>query len=478
MQITHWVPPSLVSPLTEIAPDITIWLVGGAVRDRLLERPEPDLDFVVAGEARSVARRLADAIRGSYYDLDRERGTGRVVITADNQRRTHLDFASLRGEDIEADLRGRDFTVNALAVPLSDPNQLLDPTGGLQDLRDHLLRSCNPRSMTEDALRTLRGVRIAAQLGFAIEACTISQIRAAAPMLGGISAERVRDEIMQILAMERPAKPVRVLAHLGLLRVVFPELRDPVEERSGSGLSEISLGRMDALSTLALALQPEHDPEAVTGLAVSLLTARIGRFRALLSEDLDEEISHGRDVRALLFLAAMYYSPPDDDREVPFAKLVERRGEQLRLSRAEVERLGFMVRNRGRMSALAERSQIEPRMIYRFHQATRAASSQVVLLDLASLLARHAPGMPPRELWIKHLDAARSLLGPKYDGGAVRLDAKALVSGGDLIRALGISPGPEVGRLLGIIRESQAIGEIEDRQQALDLARREHRRSA
>jgi hypothetical protein len=101
----------------------------------------------------------------------------------------------------------------------------------------------------------------------------------------------------------------------------------------------------------------------------------------------------------------------------------------------------------------------------------------VILLDLASLLARHSPATPPRELWLKYLDAARSLLEAKYGQGPVRLDAEPLLSGGELIRALDISPGPEVGRLLSIIREAQAVGEISEREEAVVLARREHRRA-
>jgi tRNA nucleotidyltransferase/poly(A) polymerase len=483
MQMTHWVPDWLVTHLSQLAPDTPIWLVGGAVRDRLLNRPEPDLDFVVEGEARAVARRLADAIQGSYYDLDRARGTGRVVIQSDQPERTHLDFATLRGEGIEQDLRRRDFTINAMAVRLGDPGRLIDPTGGLQDLRDHILRSCSPTAVEDDPVRALRGVRIAAELGLAMEARTISQIREAAPLLVGTSPERIRDEIMQIFGNERPAKPVRVLRHLGMLDVVFPELAPDHGERIDAQDWEMALSRMDALSILALALQPEHDPEAVAGLAVSLLTARIGRFRASLGQDLSEEITYGRRVRQLLFMAAMYsrHALPiargEDPVEPRYAPLIESRGEQLRLSRVEIERLGNIVRNQGRLARLTARLPLEPRSIYRFHRATGAASSQVILLDLASLLARHSPATPPRELWLKYLDAARSLLEAKYGQGPVRLDAEPLLSGGELIRALDISPGPEVGRLLSIIREAQAVGEISEREEAVVLARREHRRA-
>ncbi|MBM3123006.1 MAG: hypothetical protein FJZ97_12605, partial [Chloroflexi bacterium] len=99
--------PDLAAELIARLPDLpALWLVGGAVRDAILGRPVVDLDFAVDGEARRVARQAADRLGGAYYELDDERDTGRVLLASAGGPRT-IDFAHLRGGDLEADLRGR-----------------------------------------------------------------------------------------------------------------------------------------------------------------------------------------------------------------------------------------------------------------------------------------------------------------------------------------------------------------------------------
>ena len=118
--------------------DQQIWLVGGALRDHFLELTQPDLDFAVDGEAVVLARELADALAVPCYVLDEQRDTARVMLP---EQRT-LDFARLRAPTLEEDLRLRDFSMNAMAVGLDDPDHLVDPLGGLQDLKDKVLRAC------------------------------------------------------------------------------------------------------------------------------------------------------------------------------------------------------------------------------------------------------------------------------------------------------------------------------------------------
>jgi len=128
---------SILIPL--LVQDVPIWFVGGGVRDHLLSRKTYDLDFAVDGDAIAFARRVADQLGGYYYTLDEERGTGRVLHQDEEGQRLTLDFARIRGDDITADLTARDFTINAMAINLSDPDEWLDPTAGARDLKDKIL---------------------------------------------------------------------------------------------------------------------------------------------------------------------------------------------------------------------------------------------------------------------------------------------------------------------------------------------------
>ena len=144
--------PLLASVHDALSPNQEIYLVGGAVRDAILGRASHDLDFVVPGDGIKLARRVANKLKGAFYPLDTERDTGRVVLIQDDGSRTIMDFATYRGENIEADLRDRDFTVNAIAYNLQTETTL-DPLNGAGDLYAKRIRACSPESLSKDPVR-------------------------------------------------------------------------------------------------------------------------------------------------------------------------------------------------------------------------------------------------------------------------------------------------------------------------------------
>ena len=138
--------------------DAPLYLVGGVVRDAYLRRPTTDIDIAVDGDAVGLARRVADWLGGDIFVMDRERGVARVLATRADERLS-LDFARFRGHTLEQDLQDRDFTMNAMAVDLhGDLQVLIDPLGGLTDLRRKVLRCCSSRSFADDPVRMLRAV--------------------------------------------------------------------------------------------------------------------------------------------------------------------------------------------------------------------------------------------------------------------------------------------------------------------------------
>ena len=224
------------------AQDTAAYLVGGWVRDRLLGRPNYDLDVTVAGDGLRLARRLADDFGGSYYPLDEERGTGRAILEDREEHRLIIDIASFRGltppesssvgyrpaeagpAELAADLADRDFTINALAVDVHAPEQIIDHHGGLADLEARLIRPVSDATIRNDPVRALRAVRQAAQLGFALAPETTALIRRDGAAVAQVSGERVRDEVTRLLALPYAAPSLEQLDDLGLLTVVLPEL--------------------------------------------------------------------------------------------------------------------------------------------------------------------------------------------------------------------------------------------------------------
>jgi predicted nucleotidyltransferase len=146
-------PPILETITSQLPKDLEIYLVGGAVRDALLHHISRDLDFIVVGDSLKVARKLANKLNAAYFPLDEERDTARIVVVGENGERIHLDFTALRGLDLESDLRGRDFTINAMAVNIHDPEKVLDPLKWCIRFKSHRLRACSPSSITDDPVR-------------------------------------------------------------------------------------------------------------------------------------------------------------------------------------------------------------------------------------------------------------------------------------------------------------------------------------
>jgi len=165
-------PPQLEEALALLRHEgVAAWLVGGYVRDALLNRPSHDADIVVQAGGLHWARRLADALGGAFVPLDEENDIGRVVFRTRGGLFV-IDVSRVRGGSIEADLTARDFTINALALAAED-GRLLDVTGGYADLNRRVVRMVSRHTFEDDPLRLMRGVRMVATLGFVLDAATI-----------------------------------------------------------------------------------------------------------------------------------------------------------------------------------------------------------------------------------------------------------------------------------------------------------------
>ncbi|MGH9458820.1 MAG: hypothetical protein ACRD2J_14400, partial [Thermoanaerobaculia bacterium] len=211
----------VVAAVARDFPEVTtagpgLWLVGGAVRDALLGRSSPDVDF--AGPAAGAkAAAFARATGGRLVPLGRERfPTWRVVV----EGRVY-DFSDLTGEDIAADLGRRDFTINALAAPLEGGGSLEDPFGGIADLEARVVRMLSRRNLVEDPLRVLKAVRMAAALGFDVDPATREACRELAAELRRVAPERIGAELEIIFGSADLRRAADLLRDTGIDRVVF-----------------------------------------------------------------------------------------------------------------------------------------------------------------------------------------------------------------------------------------------------------------
>ena len=465
------------------------WLVGGALRDALLRRPVRDFDFVVAGDALAGARAVANALGGAYYPLDAERGVGRVVLETP-QGRVTLDLARLRGPDLPADLTARDFTLNAMAVDLARPAELIDPLHGERDLRGRLIRACSTTAIADDPLRAIRAVRLAAELRFRIDKLTLLEIRAQAARLASVSAERRRDELMHCLGGARPAAAVRSLDLLGLMPALLPELsalhgvtQSPPHV---DDVWEHTLTVLQRLTEILAVLGPVYNSDAASDLTLGLVSLRLGRHRQALAEHLAAAAGEytGHPPAPLLLASLLHDIGKPATRTVEAggrirffnhdqlgADLTRERLTALRYSSDEVQRLSAIVAHHLRPLNLSGEPEVTRRAVYRYFHQTGAAGIDVVLLALADFLGTYGDSAPPVDDWNRLLDVCSALLRAYFETPEQTVRPAAVLTGDDLIRDFGLRPGPDLGKLLAELREAQAAGEVSEREGAAEWVR-------
>ena len=196
-----------------------VYIVGGSLRDRLLDRIPTDVDIAVHGDPEPFARELATQLSSRVIAMGRQAHPLFRVVT----RNRIFDISPLQGATIEEDLRQRDFTVNALAYETLSA-KIIDIAHGLQDIKDGQIRQVASTCFQADPLRLLRAFRIAAQLGFQIEEHTLKAIREKAHLISKTAAERIRSELFGILKAPDTHEWLRKMADTGILFNILPEM--------------------------------------------------------------------------------------------------------------------------------------------------------------------------------------------------------------------------------------------------------------
>jgi putative nucleotidyltransferase with HDIG domain len=444
------------------------WIVGGAVRDALLGESVRDIDLAVEpGSEEPAARGIARAAGGFVFPLSEEHAVWRAVAHGGEW---HADLIALRADTIEADLGLRDFTVNAIAVPLAggDP---INPTGGLADAEARLLRAVSERSFAEDPLRLLRAARLAARHGLELDGETIALARASSSRAAEPAGERQFAELRGILAGPDPLRGLALMDELGATAAVLPELSRL------QGVIQNPNHHLDVyghtLAVLEHVLAVERDLPLYAG-------GEARRVRELLDEPLADELTRGGALRfgALLHDVGKPETRAERAGYVTFighdrvgARIADDICRRLRASRRLSAHLQGLALHHLRLGFLVSERPLPPRLVYEYLRATEPVAADVTLLSVADRLsARGGGALAGPEMIEAHLELAREMLPPALDwhrDGPPRPP----VGGNRLAAEAGIRPGPEMGRILEELRAQTFCGEISGPEQALARAR-------
>jgi putative nucleotidyltransferase with HDIG domain len=464
----------LLARLARESGPATIYVVGGVVRDLLLGRAPRDIDLLAEGndEAGRAALRRLSALAGMDPVLFDRRppATHRVILEG-----VIVDLSLCRPGELRGALRRRDFAINAMAVRLdaidaaaletgaepdrfADPEQdLIDPFGGLADLRAGRLRATAAGSLEEDPLRMLRAVRLEGTLpGFHLTPELERGIAGLAPRIREAAAERISAEMD--LAFESPGggATVRRMEGLGLLPPLLPELeplrglRQPPEHHDHDAF-EHTIRAVEATDGLVAG----HEGLGLPSLSAA--EALLFRWAALLHDI-------GKAATATV----------DDEGRPHFyghasvsASLAETALQRLRVPAVRIEPVLSLIRWHSRIGALATALAGE-RPIRRLVRTVGDLLPLVILLSLADRAA--AGGKDPRGREAALLEIARRALAARAEVAATAA-SPPLLTGRDVIGILGIDPGPRVGTILRWLDRLRTEGRIGTRREAVDLLR-------
>ena len=402
-----------------------IYLVGGGVRDLLLNRPVHDCDFTTNAKPEEIQKVLPD----SFYDNI----FGTVGIMVNNEKyeittyRGEQGYSNNRrpdsvwwGKTLEDDLKRRDFTINAMALRQAQGKlELVDLFDGQEDLKNKLIKTVGKADerFGEDALRMMRAVRFCSQLGFTIEPETFSAIQKNSSLLEKISKERIKDELFKILASNFPSEGITLLLTSGLLQFIIPELI------KGYGLKQAKHHIYDVWTHSIMSLKncPSNDP--------------IVRLAALI-----------HDVGKPVVVKGEGESQTFYNHELVSAGIARKLAKNLKFSKKEAERLNILVR--WHMFTVDDRQ--TDSAIRRFVRNVGKEN----LEDMLALRTGDRLGGGAKETsW--RLEEFKKRLGEVQIQPFSVTDLK--INGRDVMEILGIPPGPKVGEIL-----SQIFKEVED----------------
>jgi putative nucleotidyltransferase with HDIG domain len=440
----------------------TVYIVGGYLRDRLVGREPVDLDLLVEGSPAAF-----------LHALSREAGFEPVVFSR-REPITYriamgdwlIDVSACRAGGLHEALQRRDFTINALAAPLNPAashetgfalDAPIDPLGGLVDLKARRIRHITAQGLDEDPLRLLRAVRLAVALdGFRLDAELEREIRKRAHLIASCPAERILAEMEVILACDRAGAGLRMMAGLGLLFHVFPEMA-PLK-----GLHQNRWHRYDVLEHTLRCV------EEADGLQAGHPAIRI-------------EAPLGVEDAEILKWAALYHdvgkastAHPGDDGEIHFyghetlsASLAEEALARLRLGRHKIDRVCTLIRNHLRLTLLEAGPMMSDKALRRLVHQLRYDTPLLCLLAMAD---RRAGGGPDFEQRLHDLELlAGRVMDVMLLEGARIISPPPLLTGDEVMRILGIEPGPRVGSVMRWLTRLQVEERLTRQDQAVAL---------
>lgn len=463
--------------LNNLVSNDKVYMVGGMVRDILMNRPVHDIDLTYCGNVRNYAKKVADCMDASFFMLNQKFQTARIIYKSQTGKKRWIDIVATRENNILEDLAFRDFTVNAIAIDLQDRTKIIDPLNGAMDLKNKLLQLCKPDSLDNDPVRILRAVRLAVQFEWKISPTTINAMKCSSSKLFDVSAERKRDELFRIFDLPNSYQAIRILAHLNLLEFCFPGFNQVIEQESDS-LLDHAIASIQKYSQFDQMIIGEYRPEGATVFWQGELVLSLGRFRDPLAAYFRSNIHQDRSLKSLMIFCILYYviiqntlssqnKQTINDQELEkLSKLVEKAAKELALSSPEKKWMFDFFAGIGLIdNMIGQDIKLNPELSFLFFNRSKSSGVAACLIFITNTLVRVEFALDDSD-WHKSLELSRHLLDAYYCHYDEWINPPSFVNGHDVMKILKINDGKKIGWWINQLKIETVNGNIKNHKEA------------
>lgn len=454
---------------------VQLFLVGGTVRDLMLNKRISDIDFTMSGDVIGFSKRFGEDVNAKVIIIGEETDTVRIMF---HHGSFYMDFSKMRGNNIIEDLMSRDLTINSMAINFNSlvkakKPELIDPCNAIHDLKNKYINFTSQTSIIDDPIRILRAYRFSALLDFIITEQAKFMIREYRTLIKTVAGERVRDELFKILSMNNSVYYLREMDSVGLFEEIFPEIV-PMK-----GMMQNDYHHLDVWDHSVLTMEnfeKEPIPEVLSD------------YKDYIESYLDYEIVKGRNRKILLKLASLFHDVGkpstrtiDINGRIKFfehynvgAEIAVNISSRLKLSKKENTFICNIIKNHmyPLMMSISKRKQTTKqlrRMIRQYIQNVGLLWLPIILISYADMRATKGIRNKPDDI-DNMLDLIKMIANIYFN--EIYPSLPVIITGEELMREFNLSPGPIIGEILKKIRSAQIEENVKTPSEALELARK------
>ena len=456
-----------------------IFMVGGMVRDILLNKPVHDIDLSYSGSVRDFAKKVADDLAAAFFMLNEKYQTARIILKTDTGNKRWIDIVATKDLDIIKDLKSRDFTVNSIAIDLEDRTRIIDPTYGAMDLKNKTLRLSSPEAFEEDPIRVLRAIRLAVQFGWKIDLDTTKAIKNSKQNLSRISAERRRDELFRIFNLPQPDIAIRLLDHFNILKYCYPDFIKTNNSEYKDNLNH-AISCIQKFTEFESLIISGSKSEGAMDLRQGELITHLKEFRPGLSNYFQKSIHQDRSLRSI-FIFCYVVIVLLESGKIDFglepkvttfsdnSHLIEKIVRKSVLSSAELKWIqNFFVGRRFIEEIMDTNISPSPEAAFTFYNQTKEAGISACFYSMTNSLIIDSFTLEDHH-WKSSLKITQYLLDAYFNHYNDWIKPQILVNGYDIMKLLNTHDGVKIGWWLNQIKLETVKGQIQSRSDAMNF---------